>query len=105
MRNDAFVRWTQWNETGVFASGHIMKSEVEGQLQRFEKQAKQALEETGVDHVIYGAKVYSDCTDEDGNKRSVLTEVRFYMLTLDDEEFYKRTSAVKNEVIYALHKR
>ena len=102
---DAFVRWTQWNEIGVFASGYILKSEVEGQLQRFEKQAKRVLEETEADHVIYGAKVYSNLTDEDCDKRSALTEVRFYMLALNDEDFYRRTNAVRNEVIYALHRR
>lgn len=99
---DAFVRWSQSNENGVFARGYMRKSGVQECIQRFETQASEVLKNTGADHVIYAVKHYGE-QNSDGT--SDLQEVRFYMVPLSDEEFHKRTSLIDNAVVYAVHKR
>ena len=101
MKNE-FVRWTQWNELGVIASGYIRVSEIQMQIRRFEKKASKVLEETGADHVVYAVKHFSEAMP---NEPSELQEVRFHMIPLDDKEFIKRTSALRNDLVYALHRR
>ena len=77
--------------------GIISIDDISKMLSHFERLAKNYQRSQNCDHVIYAYKIY----DEDDN----LSEIRFYTdIGLTDEEFEKRTSAVKG-IIYAIHKR
>ena len=76
--------------------GQMPVREVAGHLRRFAEKAKDALKETGADHVVYGMKQY----DEDGD----LEHVKFYMEPMDDEEFQSNVVTLKGVTIYALHR-
>lgn len=76
--------------------GYLPLPEILPRLQENEKKAAFLLKETGVDHVIYGMKIY------EGEK---LAAVHFYMWPMSEEEFCKVTGRVRNSLIYALHRR
>ena len=77
--------------------GLISIDDISKTLPHFERLAKNYQRSQNCDHVIYAHKIY----DEDDN----LSEIRFYTdIGLTDEEFEKRTSAIKG-IIYAIHKR
>ena len=77
--------------------GIISTDDISKMLHHFERLAKNYQRSQNCDHVIYAHKIY----DEDDN----LSEIRFYTdIGLTDEEFEKRTSAIKG-IIYAIHKR
>ena len=77
--------------------GQILLKDINKTLRQFEIDAKEYQKTYNFDHVIYAHKIY----DEDDN----LSEIRFYTdIGLTDEEFEKRTSAIKG-IIYAIHKR
>ena len=77
--------------------GIISIDDISKMLSHFERLAKNYQRSQNCDHVIYAYKIY----DEDDN----LSEIRFYTdIGLTDEEFEKRTSAIKG-IIYAIHKR
>ena len=69
---------------------------IQENLQRFEVEARKLLAETGADHVLYGRKLY----DEDGE----LEELRFYLMSMTDEEFEERVAPLKGQQVYAVHK-
>ena len=69
---------------------------IQSELQRFEARAKELMEETGADHVLYGRKFY--------NEAGELEELRFYLLPMSDETFEERVVPLKNQQVYALHK-
>ena len=77
--------------------GIISIDDISKMLSHFERLAKNYQRSQNCDHVIYAHKIY----DEDDN----LSEIRFYTdIGLMDEEFEKRTSAIKG-IIYVIHKR
>ena len=77
--------------------GIISIDDISKMLSHFERSAKNYQRSQNCDHVIYAHKIY----DEDDN----LSEIRFYTdIGLMDEEFEKRTSAIKG-IIYVIHKR
>ena len=80
---------------GRIEGGQMRWRDIQLNLQKFEREAKKLLDETGADHVVYGMKLY-----EDGH----LKEVRFYLQPMDEEEF-DRVARLKGVMVYALHKR
>ena len=77
--------------------GQILLKDINKTLRQFEIDAKEYQKTYNFDHVIYAHKIYDE-TDK-------LEKIHFYTkLGLSDEEFEKRTSAVKG-IIYAIHKR
>ena len=92
-----WIRWTQWKEAGMINFGQMPARDVDKYLQDFERQAKEVLEETGADHVLYGVKGYN----LDGD----LDEVRFYMIAMDDDRFEKEVASKAGVTVYALHKK
>lgn len=93
---NSWVRWSQWTGEGMVNFGQIPVRDIAKYLQAFEMDAKEVLEKTGADHVLYGVKQYEDGT---------LTEVRFYMIPMDDEQFEKDVANKRGVVVFALHKR
>ena len=90
------VRWSQWGDRGMICRGIMPKREMQSELQRFEARAKELLEETGADHVLYGRKFY--------NEAGELEELRFYLLPMSEETFEKEVAPLRNQQVYALHK-
>lgn len=93
---NSWVRWSQWTGEGMVNFGQMPVREIAKYLQAFEMDAKEVLEKTGADHVLYGVKQYEDGT---------LTEVRFYMIPMDDEQFERDVASKRGMVVFALHKR
>mgnify|MGYP004620423671 FL=1 len=93
---NSWVRWSQWTGEGMVNFGQMPVRDIAKYLQAFEMDAKEVLEKTGADHVLYGVKQYEDGT---------LTEVRFYMIPMDDEQFEKDVANKRGIVVFALHKR
>lgn len=96
MKNDGWVRWSQWESGGMTNFGQMRVKDVDGHLRKFAKEAREVLQKTGADHVVYGLKRY----DEDGD----LEHVKFYMVPMNDEDFQKDVATLKGCTIYALHK-
>jgi len=92
---DRWIRWSQWGDGGMLAFGQMPVKEVDRWLREFGDRAKEIMDSTGADHVVYGMKLY----DDDGS----LEEVKFYLYEMGDEEFYKDVSTLKGCTIYALH--
>ena len=93
---NSWVRWSQWTGEGMVNFGQMPVRDIAKYLQAFEMDAKEVLEKTGADHVLYCVKQYEDGT---------LTEVRFYMIPMDDEQFEKDVANKRGVVVFALHKR
>ncbi len=88
------IDWSQWTEGGMVGMGQMTLQDVQGNLQKFEQEARKVMDETGADHVVYGMKIY-----EDGH----LKEVRFYLQPMSEEEF-DRVASLSGVIVYALHK-
>ena len=93
---NSWVRWSQWTGEGMVNFGQMPVRDIAKYLQAFEMDAKEVLEKTGADHVLYGVKQYDGRT---------LTEVRFYMIPMNDEQFEKDVASKRGVVVFALHKR
>ena len=93
---NSWVKWSQWTGEGMVNFGQMPVRDIAKYLQAFEVDAKEVLQKTGADHVLYGVKQYEDGT---------LTEVRFYMIPMDDEHFEKDVANKRGVVVFALHKR
>lgn len=93
---NSWVKWSQWTGEGMVNFGQMPVREIAKYLQAFEMDAKEVLEKTGADHVLYGVKQYEGRT---------LTEVRFYMIPMNDEQFEKDVANKRGVVVFALHKR
>lgn len=93
---NSWVKWSQWTGEGMVNFGQMPVRDIAKYLQAFEVDAKEVLQKTGADHVLYGVKQYEDGT---------LTEVRFYMIPMDDEQFEKDVANKRGVVVVALHKR
>ncbi len=93
---NSWVRWSQWTGEGMVNFGQMPVRDIAKYLQAFEMDAKEVLEKTGADHVLYGVKQYEGRT---------LTEVRFYMIPMNDEQFEKDVASKRGVVVFALHKR
>ena len=91
-----WVRWTQWDASGMIGRGQMLLGWVQNNLQRFEREARKLLAETGADHVLYGMKHYDDAGE--------LEEVRFYLQPMDDEWFDRYVASYKGVTVYAVHK-
>lgn len=89
------VKWSLWDTTGCKQRGEIELAQIPGVMRSFEHEAARIMKRTGVDHVLYGIKIY------DQNDR--LKTVQFYMNPMNDDEFYRLTGRVRNAMIYALH--
>lgn len=94
-RNSDWIRWTQWTSSGMVNFGQMRRADIQKQIARFEKKAREVLKETGADHVLYGVKVYDD--------NGKLEEVRFYMEPMDEDRFEKDVANKKGVLVYALH--
>lgn len=90
----SWVRWSQWDACGMVAVGQMPVKDIQKNLQEFEKKAREILEKSGADHVVYGLKEYND----DGT----LDEVRFYLQPMDEQEF-DRVAGMRGVQVYALH--
>lgn len=90
-----WVRWSQYSEAGMFNFGQMPINKVNKFLAEFEKEAKELLDKTGADHVVYGVKLFS----EEGK----LEEVEFHMLGIDDKEFHDKFASAENCMVYAVH--
>ena len=90
----SWVRWSQWDAGGMVVVGQMPVKDIQKNLQDFEKKAKEILEKSGADHVVYGLKEYND----DGT----LDEVRFYLQPMDEQEF-DRVAGMRGVQVYALH--
>lgn len=93
---NSWVRWSQWTGEGMVNFGQMPVRDIAKYLQAFEMDAKEVLEKTEADHVLYGVKQYDGGT---------LTEVRFYMIPMNDEQFEKDVASKRGIVVFALHKR
>lgn len=93
--SDSFVQWFHWGQNGLTDFGQMRKCEVATALREFEKQARNVLERTGADHVLYGVKRY----DENGQ----IEKITFYMEPMTDEQFEKNVASLNDCVVYALH--
>ena len=93
---NSLVKWSQWTGEGMVNFGQMPVRDIAKYLQAFEMDAKEVLEKTGADHVLYGVKQYENGT---------LTEVRFYMIPMDDEQFERDVACKRSVVVFALHKR
>lgn len=93
---NSWVKWSQWTGEGMVNFGQMPVRDIAKYLQAFEVDAKEVLQKTGADHVLYGVKQYEDGT---------LTEVRFYMIPMDDEQLEKDVANKRGVVVFALHKR
>ena len=93
---NSWVRWSQWTGEGMVNFGQMPVRDIAKYLQAFEMDAKEVLEKTGADHVLYGVKQYENGT---------LTEVRFYVIPMDDEQFERDVASKRGMVVFALHKR
>lgn len=91
-----WVKWSQWTREGMVNFGQMPVRDTAKYLQAFEMDAKEVLQKTGADHVLYCVKQYEDWT---------ITEVRFYMIPMDDEQFEKDVANKRGVVVFALHKR
>lgn len=91
-----WVPWTQWSRGGMVGAGQMTLKQVQENLQRFERKAREILSDTGADHVLYGVKYYGD----DGT----LEKVGFYLEAMDDERFHRDVSSISNATVYAVHK-
>lgn len=80
----------------MVASGQMPKLDMQKHLREFELEARKLLKKTKADHVVFGVKHF----DEEGK----LTEIRFYLKPMSDEEFYRSTGELHGCQVYALHK-
>lgn len=96
MKNNGWVKWSQYTDQGLVNFGQMPIRDVPKTLREFSQGAKELLDKTGADHVVYGLKVY----DENGE----LEAVKFYQLPMDDATFDKDVATLKNCTVYALHK-
>lgn len=97
MRDTSLVSWAYWPQGGPVVHGKMPRKDMQKTLQKFEGEAQKVLAETGADHVVYGRKFYN----EDGE----LEEIRFYLFPMTDTEFEKRVIPMKNQQVYAIHKK
>lgn len=91
-----WVRWSQWTREGMINFGQMPVRDIGKYLKEFEIEAKKVLQKTEADHVVYGVKQYENET---------LTEVRFYMISMNDEQFEKDVANKKGMIVFALHKK
>lgn len=96
MKNDGWVRWSQWADGGMIGMGQMPRSSVGFNIREFEEEAKKLLKKTGADHVVYAIKHFDDGGD--------LEEVRFYQQPMDEEEFERTVAKMPGVQVYALHK-
>jgi len=92
-----WVHWEVWDELGIAECGQMPQKNVLPWIQKFELRAKEVLDSTGADHVVYAAKHY--------DKEGELAEVRFYMIPMTDAQFEERAVGTEDAVVYALHRR
>ena len=91
-----WVKWMQWGQAGMVGHGVMTLADAEKELKKFEQKAKELLDQTGADHVVYGVKKY--------NADGELIDVRFYLEPMDDARFEADVATMKNAMVYALHK-
>lgn len=87
----AFIKW--WvPETGE--RGEMPKKNMQNCIREWGLKAKEVLEETGAEHVVYATKLL----DKDGD----VEEIRFYIKPMSDDELDQASFLYDH--IYALHR-
>lgn len=97
MKNDRWIKWYQYGDTGLINFGQMPVSSASKELQKFEREAVELLNKSGADHVVYGLRICAG----DGE----LGCVKFYMKMMSDEDFQNDVATLRNCVVYAVHKR
>jgi len=95
MKNDGWVRWSQWSEAGMIGFGQMPLRNVDKNLREFAETARTIMDKTHADHVVYGLKTY----DDDG----ILEEVKFYLMPMNDYDFQNDVATLTGCTVYALH--
>ncbi len=95
-KRNEYVRWSQWDGNGCVNFGQMKLKDVDKNLAEFSKEARKFLEESGADHILYGAKLFDDSGE--------LEEVKFYMTAMTDEQFESEAANKKGVMIYAHHR-
>lgn len=95
MKNNGWVRWTQWTSEGMVNFGQMPVKDVDKNLREFEQEAGKIMRAIGAAHVLYGVKLY----DDDGD----LLEVKFYLEPMDEARFETDVANKTGVVVYALH--
>jgi len=90
-----WIKWTHWLSGGGSEYGEMPRSDMQKQLQIFEQEAKETLEKTKADHVLYAIKYL----DDDG----IPEKIHFYMLPMTEREFTEKVSNMRKVQVYALH--
>ena len=92
------VGFEQWNANGFVCKGQMEAKDIPKTLLEFERKAKELLDSTGADHVVYAWK-------RNGKQSGKLECVCFYEGTaLDDNVFNERCDKITG-IVYALHAR
>lgn len=92
------VRFEQLNANGFVREGQMEVKDIPKTLLEFERKAKDLLDSTGADHVVYAWKRY-------GEQSGKLECISFYEgTTLDDNVFTERCGKIGG-IVYALHRR
>lgn len=91
-----WIRWTQWGEEGLVDRGEMPADRIQPALQEFAVEARRLLLKSGMDHVLYGIKIF---------EKGFLSTVQFYMWPMTEEQFQKTTARLRNSQVYALHKK
>lgn len=91
-----WVPWVQWSGGRVVGAGKMTLKQVQENLKRFERKAREILAETEADHVLYGVKRYGD----DGE----LEKVSFYLEPMDEERFGRDVASIPGVTVYAVHR-
>lgn len=92
------IPWVRYDRTGrISASGRMSRKDILPALQMNELAARDLMERTNAEHVLYGLKIY--------NQYDELEAVQFYEWALDEERFQKCATKCRNGIVYALHRR
>lgn len=92
------VGFEQWNAGGFVCEGQMEVKDIPKTLLEFERKAKELLDSTVADHVVYAWKRY-------GKQSGKLEWISFYEgIALDENVFTERCDKISG-IIYALHRR
>ena len=90
------ITYTDTTGNGHFERGMMPYDHIPQAIATRATLAKKEMQLRNPDHVLYGMK----CFDSLG----ALEEVRFYMMSLTDDQFAKLVKPLKNTMVYAVHK-
>ena len=99
-RPKRLVRWSQWDGAELVMVGQLYMDQIKKQLAAYEARAKQVVERSGFDYIVYGLKVYNPNSD-----LTELVEVRFCSIGMSNEEYKTYVEERPNMVVLAAHKK